>query len=447
MTSNGEVRIMKGIKLTSFILSTMVTFTALSACAFRLERPDTAVDISPEEMELIETMQAEGKDPVEIAEALSSYEDENIATDEDNSADQISSVPCGSEIDTSAPEGNESEMTQTGPETTGSSDEAAITVASSPDPTKAPEAKATEAPRATEAPKTTEAPKATSTPRPTATTAPKATSTPKPTAKPTVKPTATPKPTAKPTAKPTTKPTSTPRPAVKPTATPKPTAKPTTKPTSTPRPTTKPTSTPKPTATPSPTTAPTYSFNSSKENELLRLINNLRKETAVEFKYTYYVPLKMDSTCQERVHTRCRELTDDFSHNSPSGDTGWAENIYWASWCCDAQNIFNKWYNSPGHYNNMIYCCCSSGGGSQKCGVGVMEYNGQLYAVLMISGFNDGTPPSSGYVAPAAPAPTEAPKATNTPTPVPTNTPTPIPTTAPTETSSQDESRDQGNGV
>ena len=107
----------------------------------------------------------------------------------------------------------------------------------------------------------------------------------------------------------------------------------------------------------------------------------------------------MTSDLTERVHTRCLELTGDFSHSSSSGDTGWAENIYWASWYADASTIFNKWYNSNGHYYNMIYCCCSSSGASMNCGIGVKEYDGQLYAVLELCGFNGGTPPASGYVA------------------------------------------------
>ena len=61
---------MKHIKLTTFILSTMVTFTSLSACMYEEEVPEGAVAITETEVSIVETMQAEGKSEDEIIDYL-----------------------------------------------------------------------------------------------------------------------------------------------------------------------------------------------------------------------------------------------------------------------------------------------------------------------------------------------------------------------------------------
>ena len=270
-----------------------------------------------------------------------------------------------------------------------------------------------------------------------------------PTAKPTVKPTVkpTPRPTAKPTSRPTNKPTATPSkkptviptkrstatPTRKPTTAPtkKPTATPTRKPTATPTKKTTATPTKKPVSTPTetPTPKPTYHFNTAKEKEVLRMINKLRKETAVEFEFSYYVPLEITEELTEAAHIRCKELTNNFSHETTSDNSAWAENIYWASWCCDAETIYNKWYNSQGHHNNMIYCCCASNSRKMYCGIGVLEYDGQTFAVFLSKGIEPGDgAPASGYVAPpVTPTPTTKPTSTPTPKSKSSITPTPKP--------------------
>ena len=136
-------------------------------------------------------------------------------------------------------------------------------------------------------------------------------------------------------------------------------------------------------------------------------MNNLRKERAVADHYTYYVPLEFSSDLVEAAHTRCEELISDFSHSSPSGIDGWCENIYWASYDAAASRVYNTWYNSSGHYNNMIYGCEASGVYCLYCGIGIMLYDGELFAVYLVNGSCPGTPPASGYVEPVAPPPEE----------------------------------------
>ena len=67
---------MKHIKLTTFALSTLVTFTSLSACMFNEERPEGAAVITEAEVNIVETMQTEGKSEDEIIDALVAYDKE-----------------------------------------------------------------------------------------------------------------------------------------------------------------------------------------------------------------------------------------------------------------------------------------------------------------------------------------------------------------------------------
>ena len=294
-------------------------------------------------------------------------------------------------------------------------------------PTPKPTVKPTPRPTAKPTSRPTNKPTATPSKKPTAIPTKKSTATPtrKPTTAPTKKPTATPtrKPTATPTKKTTTSPTK------KPTVTP--TRKPTAKPTATPtkKPTAVPTKKPVSTPTETPTPKPTCYFNTAKEKEVLRMINKLRKETAVEFEFSYYVPLEITEELTEAAHIRCKEITNNFSHETMSDISAWAENIYWASWCCDAETIYNKWYDSQGHHNNMIYYCCASNSRKMYCGIGVLEYDGQTFAVFLIKGIEPGDgAPASGYVAPSVtPTPTTKPTSTPTPKPKTSITPTPKP--------------------
>ena len=417
---------MRSLKITTLVISTIVTFIALSVCLFDPGPSGNGVEIPQDEIELIVTLQSEGKDPLEIAQTLTAYEDDEEMNDEDVQetigTDGHERVPNGDPIvagEELPPEATKEPVLTSTPVPT-------ATATSTPKPAATGSSASTPAPadKATNTPVPTR--KATNTPTPTR----KATSTPTPAKKPTntpnpvLKATNTPTPTKKAsnTPTPTRKVTNTPVPTKKATATPtrKATATPTKKATATP--TKKATATPTRKATATPTKKPTDTptpvpkFNSSKEAELVRLMNNLRKQIAVENKSTYYVPYVISSSLTELAHDRCRELVGDFSHSTSTGASVWGENIYWASWNCEATNAYNAWYKSQGHYNNMIRSCVSENMGSINCGVGFYEYCGQAYVCFVYKGTNSGTPPSSGYVPP-----------TNTPSPKPTNTNTPTP--------------------
>ncbi|MBR4947576.1 MAG: hypothetical protein IKZ29_03325 [Clostridiales bacterium] len=348
---------MRRIKIASFVLAAMITFTVLEACDWQEQRPEDAIDISVAESELIESLKAEGKDDIEIAEALVAYEDElsRAAESEESIAEAVSGTD-ESVIGTNevvADQTDISEAVQTDP-----SESASVTAAAS-NPTGAAAATSTSNPSSV-----------------TSTTA---------------KPTATAKPSAG-------------------SATPKPTANVTT--------------TTTPTATPKPTEAESY-YDTDCEAECVRLINQLRKEYAVEEKLTFYVPVVNNLT--SRAHTRCDELVDDFSHNSVSGNSGWGEAIYRGrGGTPSASSIVRAWKNSRGHYALLLSGCVMGTGdyASINCGMGVIRVGDYTYAVFGTTGGNSGKSPSSGYVAP-----------TSTPTPVPTNTPVPTDTTVPTNDS------------
>ena len=217
--------------------------------------------------------------------------------------------------------------------------------------------------------------------------------------KPTKAPTATPKPNNR---KPTKAPTATPKPNNKPTKAPTATPKPTKAPTSTPKPTKAPTATP----TPKPTPKPKHDFKTSVENECVKLINAARKAFAADQKREWYVPLKLTDSNRKRAHTRCDEIVKSFSHNSPSGNADWHENIHKGGGILSAKTIVNAWVKSKSHYANLIYCAAAKNFETLYCGVGVLEVGTEdgtvTYCVFGISGGDKGTPTaSSGYKEPA----------------------------------------------
>ena len=73
---------MKHLKVTTLILSTLITFTSVTACMNEVQRPEGAVDITQEEIDIIETMQAEGAGQRDISEALIVYENVQAASEE-----------------------------------------------------------------------------------------------------------------------------------------------------------------------------------------------------------------------------------------------------------------------------------------------------------------------------------------------------------------------------
>lgn len=244
------------------------------------------------------------------------------------------------------------------------------------------------------------------------------------------------------TACPTTGTTSTPKATAAATSTPKPTAKaqePTAK-------SSEPTATPttKPTATPT-TAQNSYEYMSAIEKDCVKRINALRKQCAVEHKETFYVPVVIDSSLQEKAHIRCREIVDLFDHKSASGTDLPGEAIYRGTATSSSadiasKSIVNTWKNSRGHYALLLAGCIAGEGScsSKNCGMGVMKCNNYYYCVFGTNGLNSGTAPSSGYTKPTnTPVPTatpvsEPPKSTNAPeptsTPVPKATNTPVPT-------------------
>lgn len=213
------------------------------------------------------------------------------------------------------------------------------------------------------------------------------------------------------------------------TATPRPTGTATTVPTSTTT-TTAPTSA---TTIARPTTAPSGSFQSSIENELVGLINNIRKARAVEKQREYYVPVQMSDSLRTKARTRCKEIVTSFDHSSASGSGLGSECIFRASSQVNASTISVAWKNSSSHKAMLCGGCTSSNKSAYYCGIGVYYYNGSTYAVYGDGDGVSGTGLPSGYTAPTTTTPTTT--TTTTATPTETTAPTTTTTTAtPTET-------------
>ncbi|HHY82801.1 MAG TPA: hypothetical protein GX505_09010 [Clostridiales bacterium] len=195
-------------------------------------------------------------------------------------------------------------------------------------------------------------------------------------------PKSTEKPAEKPTEKPTPKPTSAPKPATTPTPkpTPAPTPKPTPKPTPepAPKPTPEPTSKPTPKPTPTPEPAPeqpaktldeeynrivkSNTILSNIEDEVIRLINESRKELGLS-------TLKKSSalTKAARIKSTDMIINDYFSHTSPVYGSPfdfaemysieiYAENIQkrYVENGYTAQDIHDLFMSSKGHRDNIM---------------------------------------------------------------------------------------------
>ncbi len=206
------------------------------------------------------------------------------------------------------------------------------------------------------------------------------------------------------------------------TATPRPTGTATTVPTSTTT-TTSPTST-----TTTQATSASGSFKSNVEDELVGLINGLRKTMAVERQKTYYVPVQMTSSLRNKARTRAQEIVSSFSHSSASGIDLGNECIYKGGSDAAANNIFATWKNSSSHKSSMCGAATSSSYSVKYCGIGVWYINGMTYAVFGMDGGASGSGLPSGYTEPTTPTT----QATTAPTTESTTAPTTQATTAPT---------------
>ena len=89
----------RNLKLSTLILSCSLALTVFSACTHTTgtSETDIQVEISQAEEKIIESMRAEGKDEMEIAEALIAYESEVMATAE------TSGTTTGANGETEAP--------------------------------------------------------------------------------------------------------------------------------------------------------------------------------------------------------------------------------------------------------------------------------------------------------------------------------------------------------
>ena len=350
----------RNLKLSTLILSCSLALTVFSACDYTTgtSETDSHVEISQAEEKIIESMLAEGKDEMEIAEALIAYESEVMATAE------TSGTTTGANGETEAP----TETTAWERVINGK------TVRVTPTPTTGTSATQSTIP-------TNGNPTGTS-----------ATTTSGTTAAPTE-------------------------------------------------------TTAKPTETTAATTQ-NYEFKSSMENECIDLINALRKQRAYDKGKTYYVPIVKTSDALSKTHTRCIEISSNFSHNSASGISLGSECIYQiGTSSTSASTIVNAWKNSSAHYACLMTGVTASGEASENGAVGVMVIGNTTYAVFGITGCNAGEGSSSGYVVPtettAKPtettaAPTETTAAPTETTAKPTETTAPPETTAPKPTEKPD---------
>lgn len=126
-------------------------------------------------------------------------------------------------------------------------------------------------------------------------------------------------------------------------------------------------------------------LNADKERKrVVELANAARKDNGT------YSPLILDPTLTEAAQKRAEELIKLFSHTRPDGtqfltvlkeynvtyNTA-GENI--ANGQVDADDVMKSWLNSPGHRANIL------NGKFGKIGVGVFEYNNNLYWVQIFT--------------------------------------------------------------
>ncbi len=172
-----------------------------------------------------------------------------------------------------------------------------------------------------------------------------------------------------------------------PTKAPKATATPKPKATATPAPKENtPTPVPKEnTPTPKPQPKPSGDASSSGAETLLNLINEKRAEAGV-------APLSLNDSMNKAARTRASEMAQDYDkykHNRPNGDKGTralldvgltytkaGENA--APNGSSVTEVFNLWYASEGHRNNMLNSAYS------KMGLGYISANGTTYWCLLL---------------------------------------------------------------
>ena len=204
-----------------------------------------------------------------------------------------------------------------------------------------------------------------------------------------------------------------------------------------------------PTTTTTQATSASGTFKSSVEDELVGLINGLRKTNAVNNHKTFYVPVQMNSSVRSLARTRAKEIVSNWSHSSASGISLGNECIYKGGSDAAAINIFTTWKNSGSHNASMCGGSTSSSYSVKYCGIGVWTINGSTYAVFGMKGGESGSGLPSGYSEPTTPTTqaTTAPttesttatttQATTAPTTQATTAPTTQATTAPTTASTQ----------
>lgn len=87
-------------------------------------------------------------------------------------------------------------------------------------------------------------------------------------------------------------------------------------------------------------------------SEMLGYVNELRRSVGVD----YGVDLELDPVCVALAQARAKEVYSNFSHAGmriPSGFSSCGENIAENS-NASPYHMYQRWYNSPGHYANMI---------------------------------------------------------------------------------------------
>ena len=136
-----------------------------------------------------------------------------------------------------------------------------------------------------------------------------------------------------------------------------------------------------------PTVKEKYSvkIENSAENKILELMNQKRKEAGLN-------PLTMDNTLLSVARYKSNHMiqNDYFSHTNPDGTqwTNWlktigykynatAENIAYNSY--DPVELFNQWWNSSGHRQNMMNPSYT------KVGIGVVYGNGKYMGTQTFS--------------------------------------------------------------
>ena len=108
-----------------------------------------------------------------------------------------------------------------------------------------------------------------------------------------------------------------------------------------------------PTPTPTPTPAAVVAPGDPTMLELFNLVNNARESAGLQ-------PLSWSNGLSSAAMTRAQEITVSFSHTRPDGSQWWTvnsaimygENL--AGGQSTASEVFNSWWNSPGHRANMM---------------------------------------------------------------------------------------------